>query len=352
MKKITVIFLLLSLLFASCNEFNHKTLTLKKSNKQFYDIFEFEDSVVLKPKDFDIPVCFTILKNRNFLLCDYNKKKVQLLDSNGDYVKDILKDTVDGKLFGSPISVAENTDNGELFVADNSNRRIYILDSSFKFKSSFIISGNHTTPIFMQYFKDNLIMSGHNIFSSEFIHVYSTNGEYKKSYYKSISPIRNNSYINGAGNYVRFEVCNSETFIIEMMNYGITKIDSNLETSSFHNFVAQYFIPLTNEKIKSIKQNFEDIKNTFSKPTFVKCIDNKVMVFSEQPSKSDFEDFFNSRRYILDIFNQSLIPQYNGINIGKMIPIGYYKQDRLIAFITNHDKSVNSFTIKFYKIKN
>jgi hypothetical protein len=346
-----IIYFIIATSFVSCGDNSIETLTLVQSKKQFSDIFDLADSVILKPKDFDIPVSFTITKNKKFLLCDYIKKKVQLLDSTGSFIKDILRDTIEGKVFGSPICIAINSDIGKTFVADNSNRRIYILDSNFNYLNSFLISGSHMTPVFMQSYGNKLLMSGHNINNDKYIHLYTTEGIYQNSIYKSISPNRKNTYVNGASNYVKFDVMNAETYAIEIMNFGITKIDSILKTTTSYNFNAEYFRPLTKEKLNSIKQNFEEIKNSFSKPTYIKCFDEKVFVFSELPSISDFENFFNTRQYNLDVFSNSLSPILNGVDIGHMLPIGYYEQGKSFAFITNHDKPKSTYTIKFYKFK-
>lgn len=345
------IYIIFVISFSSCREYSYETLALVKSNKQFKELFELKDSVILKPHEFDVPVCFIITKNKYFLLCDYNKKKVQLLDSSGVFIKDILHDTIEGKVFGSPLSIAINEDNGKIFVADNSNRRIYILDSNYNYISSFLISGSHMTPIYMQSYGDKLFMSGHNINNDKYIHIYTTEGVYQTSYYKSISPNRDNAYVNGAGNYIKFDIIDAKIFAIEMMNFGITQIDTILRTSTAFNFTAKYFQPLTKEMIKGIHKNFEEIKNTFSKPSYIKCLDNKVFVFSELPSKSDFEDFFNTRQYNLDVFGSTLSPILSGVDIGHLIPIGFYKQGNSFAFIDKHNSTQGTYTIKFYKLK-
>ena len=335
----------------SCGDSNPKEIRLIKSAKSFADIFEPAGSVMLKPKDFDTPVSFSITNNKEFILCDYNKKKVQLLDSAGNFKKDILRDTIDGKVLGSPLCVAINNDNGNIFIADNSNRRIYVLDSNYTYKSSFLVSGSHMTPVYMQSYGDFLYMSGHNVNTDYFIHVYSTEGVYQKSFYKSKSANKKNTYVNGAGNYIRFDKMNEEIYAVEMMNFGVSKTDSSLKENTFLNFASEYFTPLTKESLKSISENFEEVKSTFAKPSFIKCANNNVFVFSELPAKNNFDDFFNTRHYIVDIFKNDLSPEINGVDIGSMIPIGYHTTSGAFAFIGQHNKTDNSYTINFFKFK-
>jgi len=345
-------FTLVLFISQSCSTESFETINLSKSPKQFADFFECKDSVLLSPKEFTTPISITLTPNGSFLLCDYEKKKVQLLDAKGTFEKDILQDTINGNKIGSPISVAYNGSNGNYYIADNSNRRIHILDSLFHYQKSFIISGSHMTPVFMQSIGKDLYMAGHNINNNKYIHIYSVNGKYKKSFLTSSCPIKDNKYVIGAINYVKFDTLNHCFYGIETLNYTISVYDSACKTVRRVKFSADPPHALNRDTVKTIKHSFEEIRNSFAKPNYIFNVQNRLCVFSEMPSQeSDSSDYFNTRRYNMDIFNADFSNNFCGFNIGTYIPVGYNKKSNLFYFLTNHNRANNTYTIKIFKPK-
>lgn len=350
--KLCLHFFFICLLFLSCDQKKEiDTIRLEKTTKKFNDIFEYRNSVVLKPSNVQYLTSFAVNEQKQFIVADYIEKKVQLLDSNGLFIKDLFEKK--GKRsIGSPLCLAIDEKSDKIFISDNSSRRICILDSAFNIIRSFIIPEAHMAPVFMKCIGDKLYLSGYSKQNKCYIHVYDTTGAYLKKSFLADSKVISNEHATGVLNYIRFDTISNKVYAIELMNYLLSIYDDSLELVKKNLVSADYFTPLNSSILKKIDNNFEDVRGLFSKPSFVNSFAGHLFVFSEMPAvKADKKDYYNTRNYNLDIFDSNLEKNTGGIAVGKLVPVYWSREKNLIYFLSGYDPGQQQYTISIYSIK-
>lgn len=349
MKNIITKGILLLLIVCSCK---NKIRKIQSSNIPFEKVFILVDSVELKADNLKSMIGMNEGANNSFLLLDYIGKKVVEYDSTGNYVKDILNNQKTfnrKKKMGSPISLLTIGDN--LFVADNNNRRIYVLDTTKNdIRRSFILAGTHMTPIHMSLLKGKIVMSGYNIHGDYFLNLYDTLGFYKKSFMKSSSNIEDKKYIISPLNYVSIASNNDTLYTAELMDYTINAFDVDGKKLFQKRYLPDYFTPLNTKLLNSIKSSFEEIRNDFSKPSNIAVINNKLMVEVEMPTQKKSEIFFNSREYRIDVFDRFGNPEKIGIKASNNTFLYYSPLTNMCYFLTHYNSDNKIYTIKKYKV--
>lgn len=349
MKNIIIKGILLLLIVSGCK---NKIQKIQSSNIPFEKVFILVDSVKLKADNLESMIGVNEGANHSFLLIDYIGKKVVEYDSTGNYVKDILNDQktlTRKKKMGSPISLL--TIGNNLFVADNNNRRIYVLDTTKnEIRRSFILAGTHMTPIHMSLLKGRIVMSGYNIHGDFFLNLYDTLGFYKKSFMKSGSNIDDRKYIISPLNYVSIASNNDTLYTVELMDYTINAFDADGKKLFQKRYLPDYFTPLNSKLLNSIKSSFEEIRNNFSKPSNIAIINHKLMIEVEMPTKKNSDNFFNSREYRIDFFDRFGDPEKIGIIASNNAFLYYSPLTKLCYFLTHYNSENKIYTVKKYKV--
>lgn len=324
---------------------------LTAGNTPFGDLFTLTDSTYIDASRIEGLIYIYPDAKDNFYLCDYTGRKLCLYDAKGNFVKDVLTvHSVPGKTFGAPICITIFPPTGDLYVADNKFRRIFVLDSTGSFKKAFIISGNHMTPVDMTFIGDKLVMAGVNKNSHKFLHMYDTSGRYIRSFFTGTSPLHDEEYVHGALNYVWVGSGDHQLYATELMNYSLLAFDTTGKTEAGFQIQPDYFRPLTQELLHSIKTDFQDIRESFSKPSTLQSNGHYVVVQVDMPTQAGTsDDYYLTRNYRLDIFDHELKPLHTGIVCGRK-KLFFLDKNNTCYFITKLD-TAHHFAIEKYSFK-
>jgi hypothetical protein len=325
---------------------------LKSSNLPFDKVFSFVDSTEIDAENLMSMIGVLEGKGNTFLMIDYNGRKVVEFDSSGRFVKDVInneKAMARNKRLGSPISALGVGDN--LFIADNNNRRIYIVDTSTNvIENSFILAGTHMTPVHMALVKDHVIMSGYNIQGDMFLNMYDTQGIYLQSFMESSSRIDDEKYIISPLNYVHLATSGDTLYTVELMDYTINAFDAYGRSLFQKRYNPDYFKPLTENLLRQAESSFEDIREQFSKPSRIEIADGKLLVQVEMPSIGTKHNYFNTRDYRLDIFDLQGNPLHVGIKAGNLNLLYYSSANGMCYFLSGYDSGRKIYTVKKYRL--
>lgn len=323
-----------------------ETINTKSSDKEFNDLFTKSREFKIEPNKLSSLMDFKFYNN-NFILTDYVGKKVILIDSNGYYLKDILNDEI-----ASPIKIvnplAISVLDNRIYISDNSPRRIYVLDSNFKFLKRFILPGNHMSPTHISCANNFLYLSGYDKNTSLFLHKYDSTGRYLSSF-KTVDKGESKEFSNSAVNYIWTSIYNNELYCIELNNYVIEKYDLNGKLNIQKKYLPDYFVQLS-DSLSNSTSDYIEIREKFSKLSSINIIGDKIIVQIEMPVVGDNSNYFNSRKFKVDILDLNLNPIVTGVDFGnkKIVDID---SNGNVYIINYHNQENNSFNVEVYKFK-
>lgn len=339
----TILFLLI-ISTNGCNKIT--TINTKSSNIEFNDLFTKSREFSIEPNNLSSLMDFKFYNN-NFILTDYVGKKVILVDSNGHYLKDILNDEI-----AYPIKIvnplAISVSDNKIFISDNSPRRIYVLDSDFNFLKRFILPGNHMSPTHISCVNNNLYLSGYDKNTSFFLHKYDTSGKYLSSF-KTVYEGESKEFSKSAVNYIWTSIHNKELYSVELNNYVIEKYDLEGNLLIQKKYLPDYFVQLT-DSLSTSTSDYIEIREKFSKLSSINIIGDKIIIQIEMPVVGDYSNYFNSRKFKVDILDLDLKPVITGIEFGnkKIVDVD---ANGNVYVINHHDQENNSFNVQVYKLK-
>lgn len=342
--RIKIVIALLIIFNLGCNKI--ETINSETTVKAFNELFVKTREFIIEPNNLNSLIDFKSYKKK-YILSDYVGKKVILVDSNGNYLKDILNDHI-----AYPIKIinplAISVSNKRIYISDNSPRRIYVLDSNFNYIKRFILPGNHMSPTQISCLNNNLYLSGYDKNTSLFLHKYDTTGKYISSF-KSVYEGNSKEFSKSAVNYIWTSLYNNELYCVELNNYVVEKYDLDGNLLIQKKILPDYFIELS-DSLSSSTQDYIDIREKFSKLSSINIVGDKILIQIEMPVKGDNSNYFNSRNFKLDILDLNLNPIITGIEFGnkKIVDVD---EDGNIYVINHHNQSNNSFNVEVYKFK-
>ena len=158
---------------------------------EFYDVFKLEETITLKPESLFISYpfyeCFKVDIHNNMWMIDHVNLHLLKFAPNGKLLKKIGREGRGPAEFKWPVSL-DTDKQGNVYVADFTNRRISIFDNDGKFLNSFMTYYCHDVKVDS---KGNIYVVGEGVFRprhgdviSEYIHKFSPKGRYIKSFYR------------------------------------------------------------------------------------------------------------------------------------------------------------------------
>jgi hypothetical protein len=342
--RIKIIIALLLFFNFGCN--NIKNINSETSGIEFFELFSKTREFIIEPNHLNSLIDFKYYK-KNYILSDYVGKKVILVDSNGNYLKDILNDHIayPVKIINPlAISISDN----RIYISDNSPRRIYVLDSNLNYLKRFILPGNHMSPTQISNVNNNLYLSGYDKNTSLFLHKYDSLGRFILSF-KSAFDGNSKYFSKSAVNYIWTSIYKNELYCVELNNYVVEKYDLEGNLLIQKRILPDYFIELT-DSLSSSTQDYINIREKFSKLSSINIIGDKILIQIEMPVNGDNTNYFNSRNFKLDILDLNLNPLITGVEFGnkKIVDVD---ENGNIYVINHHNKITNSFNVEVYKLK-
>ena len=114
-------------------------------------------------------------------------------------------------------------------------------------------------------------------------------------------------------------------------------------------YLPDYFVQLS-DSLSNSTSDYIEIREKFSKLSSINIIGDKIIVQIEMPVVGDNSNYFNSRKFKVDILDLNLNPIVTGVDFGnkKIVDID---SNGNVYIINYHNQENNSFNVEVYKFK-
>lgn len=341
---------ILLLATATCCTERNKAEQTVSSTLSFDQLFYPVDSIQFSIAQIHSPIHWSVDQKKNIFICDYSGPYFIRLRKNEGKL-----DYIEKEKLGIKNPIASTLDeNGNLYISDNSSRRIVTVDTSMKRSSSFVLAGTHITPTAL-YVKDKVMyMAGFAMKDRNNLHVYSLSGKLLHSLYRSTFTDRHLDEFGGGLNYHYFTIDKGVLYITENLSYTLSALQLPDHTLFTRKYVPDYFTPMPEYTAEEIVTNYEAISQKYSRPRAIQVLGDHVLVQVEMPILNTFKEKggrFNSMRHRMDVYDRKGRPNHIGIATESKQLIGTDSLDSTLCFLTKYDLDSKMATVVWYKMR-